>query len=42
MLNNKYLSFKLKSEAYTEHINEFFIVIMLYQLLVFNDKDSSQ
>ena len=42
MLNNRYLSFKLKSEAYTEHINEFFIVIMLYHLLVFNDSDSSQ
>jgi hypothetical protein len=42
LLNSKFLSFKLKSELHTEMINEFFIVIMLYHLLVFNDYSSAQ
>jgi hypothetical protein len=37
MLNSWFLSYHLKGEFYTEMLNEFFIVLMLYHLLVFTD-----
>jgi hypothetical protein len=40
LLNANFLSYKLKSELYTDMINEFFIIIILYHLLVFNDFNS--
>ena len=42
LLNARFLSYKLKSELYIEMLNEFFIIIMLYHLLVFNDFNSPQ
>ena len=42
MLNSRLLRFRLKSVLYTEMINEFFIVTLLYNLLVFTDYTSDQ
>lgn len=42
LLNSISLRFKLKLEMYTEMVNEFFIVILLYHLLVFTDYISDQ
>ena len=42
LLNFMFLSYKLKSDLYSEMINEFFIVVMLYCLLAFSDFTSNQ
>jgi hypothetical protein len=42
LLNSRLLRYKLKSEFYTDMVNEFFIVIMLYNLFIFSDYLSDQ
>ena len=42
LLNSRLLRYKLKSELYTDMVNEFFIVIILYNLFVFSDYLSDQ
>lgn len=42
ILNSITLRFKLKGEMFSEMLNEFFIVMLLYHLLVFTDYISEQ
>jgi hypothetical protein len=42
MLNSQFLLYKLKSDLYTDMVNEFFLVLVMYNLLVFSDIISDQ
>ena len=42
MLNSQFLLYKLKSDLYTDMVNEFFLVLVMYNLLVFSDIMSDQ
>jgi hypothetical protein len=42
MLNSHFLLYKLKSDLYTDMVNEFFLVLVMYNLLVFSDIISDQ
>ena len=42
LLNSRFLTYKLKSDLYTDLVNEFFLVLLLYNLLVFSDIVSDQ
>ena len=42
LLNSRFLIYKLKSDLYADLVNEFFLVLLLYNLLVFSDIVSDQ